>query len=220
MTLKLIIGNKNYSSWSLRAWLYLKASGLDFEEIRLPLFTERWPQEIGHYTPAGRVPVLIDGDVTVWDTQAIFAYLHELHPTAVSWPAEKVARALARSIAAEMHAGFMGVRNDLPQNIRARQTLALATLPTSTQQEIQRIQSIWADCQQRFGGSGPWLFGQFTIADVMYAPVALRFLTYDIPVAAEAAFFMTAVRSSPWVQQWADDSAAESETIAAIDSRG
>jgi glutathione S-transferase len=193
VTLKLVIGNKNYSSWSLRAWLFLKESGIDFEEIRIPLFTDQWREQIGLYSPARRVPVLVDGDLAVWDTQAIYSYVRELYPTAIGWPKDREARAVARSIAAEMHAGFMGVRNDLPQNIRARRTLPLESLPSATLQEIERILFIWGDCKKRYGGGGPWLFGEFTIADVVYAPVALRFLTYDIPITPAAKFFMDEV---------------------------
>ena len=217
MTLKLVIGNKNYSSWSLRAWLFLKESGIDFEEIRIPLFTDRWREQIGLYSPARRVPVLVDGDLSVWDTQSIYSYLRELYPTAIGWPKDREARALARSIAAEMHAGFMGVRNDLPQNIRARRTLPLESLPSATLQEIERIQFIWGDCKKRYGDGGPWLFGEFTIADVVYAPVALRFLTYDIPITPAAKFFMDEVESLPSIQQWATESVAETETLDFID---
>jgi glutathione S-transferase len=218
MALQLVIGNKNYSSWSLRAWLFLKESGIDFEEIRIPLFTDQWREQIGQYTPAGRVPVLVDGNLSVWDTQAIYAYVRELYPTAVGWPEARDARALARSIAGEMHGGFLGIRNDLPQNVRARRSLSLESLSSATQWEIERVQGIWADCKQRYGEDGPWLFGPFTLADVVYAPVALRFLTYDIPVAADASFFMDAVESLTSVQQWAKDSAAEPEMLDFIDN--
>ena len=216
--LTLVIGNKNYSSWSLRAWLFLKESGIDFEEIRIPLFTDQWQDEIDKYSPAGRVPVLVDGDLPVWDTQAIYAYVRELYPTAIGWPQEREARALARSVAAEMHAGFWGVRNHLPQNIRARRTLPPESLPAATLQEIERILFIWSDCKKRYGDSGPWLFGEFTIADVVYAPVALRFLTYDIPVSPAAKFFMDAVESLPSIQQWANDAATEVEVLEFVDN--
>jgi glutathione S-transferase len=218
MALKLVIGNKNYSSWSLRAWLFLQESGIDFEEIRIPLFTDQWRAQIGQYTPAGKVPVLVDGDLSVWDTQAIYAYVRELYPTAVGWPAERSARALARAIAGEMHSGFFGIRNDLPQNIRARRSLDLTTLSTTTRQEIERVQTIWAECKQYYGEAGPWLFGQFTLADVVYAPVALRFLTYGVPVAGEAEYFMDAVTSLPAIQQWSQDSAGEVEELEMIDN--
>lgn len=217
MGLTLVIGNKNYSSWSLRGWLFLVESGINFEEIRIPLFTDQWPQQIAQYSPAGKVPVLLDGDLAVWDTEAIIAYVRELHPTAIGWPEDREARALARSVSAEMHAGFLGVRNQLPQNIRARHTLALADLAPQTQREIERIQTLWADCKQRFGEAGPWLFGEFSITDVMYAPVALRFLTYDIPVIPEASFFMDAVQSLPSIRRWAEAAAAEPETLDFID---
>jgi glutathione S-transferase len=218
VTLKLVIGNKNYSSWSLRAWLFLKESGIDFEEIRIPLYTDQWQEEIGKYSPARKVPVLLDDDLAIWDTQAIYSYVRELYPQAIGWPQPREARTLARSVSAEMHAGFWGVRNNLPQNIRARRTLSLESLPAATLQEIERIQFIWSDCKKRYGDSGPWLFGEFTIADVVYAPVALRFLTYDIPVPPAAKFFMDEVESLPAIQQWATESAAETETLDFIDN--
>jgi len=218
MALKLVIGNKNYSSWSLRAWLFLKESAIDFEEIRIPLFTDQWHDEIGQYSPARQVPVLVDGDLAVWDTQAIYSYVRELYPKAIGWPQAREARTLARCIAAEMHSGFLGVRSHLPQNIRARRTLSVDALPAGTLQEIERIQFIWGDCKRRYGSSGPWLFGEFTIADVVYAPVALRFLTYDIPVSPAAKFFMDEVELLPSIQQWATESAAEPETLEFIDN--
>lgn len=218
MSLTLILGNKNYSSWSLRAWLYLKQSQLEFEEVVIPLFTEQWAQTIGQYSPSRRVPVLIEGDLTVWDTMAIFEYLLETCPQAVGWPRDRKARAVARSISAEMHAGFLGVRGELPQNIRTRCLRPLSSFSVNTQQEIQRIQSLWSTCKQQYGQQGDWLFGDFSIADVMYVPVALRFVTYGIPIEPSAQFFMDAVQALPAVQQWAQAAAAEPERLTEIDA--
>jgi glutathione S-transferase len=215
VALKLVIGNKNYSSWSLRAWLFLVESGLAFEEIRLSLYTEQWQSEIKHYSPAGRVPVLLDGDLTVWDSLAIMEYLRETYGTIVGWPEERVARAYARAIAAEMHAGFLSVREELPQNIRICQKREINDFSSSTQQQIERIETIWQDCYGRYGG--PWLFGNFSIADVMYAPVALRFATYGITLSPEAHRFVTAVQALPAIQRWAEESAAEAEILPFID---
>lgn len=217
VSLSLIIGNKNYSSWSLRAWLFLHQSGLEFTTLRLPLFTPQWEETIGQYSPARKVPVLRHGEVTLWDSQAIMAYCQQMFSGVVGWPADPAARALALSIAAEMHSGFLGVRTHLPQNLRSRQTIPLAQFPGPTQQEIDRIQAMWADCHQRFGQDGPWLFGSFTVADVMYAPVALRFVTYGVPVRPDAAFFMEAVQALPAIQQWCADATAEVETLPTID---
>ncbi|MEM9163436.1 MAG: glutathione S-transferase family protein [Cyanobacteria bacterium P01_F01_bin.4] len=214
MSLKLIIGNKNYSSWSLRAWLFLTESNISFEEIRIPLFTPQW-QQITTYTPAARVPVLLDGDLAIWDTMAIYEYVLEQFPEAVGWPKDRKARAMARAISAEMHAGFFGIRDQLPQNIRARNPLTLDTLSSKTQKEIERVQSMWTECLETYGG--PWLFGEFSIADVVYAPVALRFVAYQIKLASRAQPFIEAVQALPSIQRWAAESAAEPEVLAFID---
>lgn len=214
MSFKLIIGNKNYSSWSLRAWLFLTESGLPFEEIRLPLFTEAWSQ-ISQYTPAKRVPVLLDGDIRVWDSSAIWGYVRSQHPSAIGWPTDPQAQAIARSITAEMHSGFFGIREQLPQNIRARIPLERSALAAATQQEIDRVEQMWAEAYDTYGG--PWLLGDFSLADVAYAPVALRFVTYQIPLLPGAQTFVDAVQALPSIQAWASDSAAESEVISVID---
>lgn len=214
MAFKLVIGNKNYSSWSLRAWLFLTESGLPFEEIRLPLFTKAW-QQISQYSPAQRVPVLLDGDIAVWDSSAIYGYVRSRHPDAIGWPPDPAAEAMARSIAAEMHSGFFGIREQLAQNIRARVPADRTTLASGTQQEINRIEQMWTQAYDAYGG--PWLFGDFSIADVVYAPVALRFVTYQIPLIPTAQEFVEAVQALPSIQTWAADSAAESEVISFID---
>lgn len=211
---RLVIGNKNYSSWSLRAWLFLTESGLPFEEVRLPLFTETWSQ-IAQYSPAKRVPVLVDGTIAVWDTSAIYGYVRSQHPQAVGWPTDRQAQATARSIAAEMHSGFLGIREQLPQNIRARMPIPRTAFATATQHEINRVEKMWADAYETYGG--PWLFGGFSLADVVYAPVALRFVTYQTQIVAEAQPFVQAVQSLPSIQSWAADSAVETETIDVID---
>lgn len=210
----LVIGNKNYSSWSLRAWLFLVESGLPFEEVRLPLFTEAW-QQIGQYTPAKRVPVLLDGDIAVWDSSAIYGYVRSQYPNAIGWPSDRKAQAIARSIAAEMHSGFLGIRQQLPQNIRARIPVVRTTFTLATQQEIDRVEQMWARAYDTYGG--PWLFGEFSIADVVYAPVALRFVTYQIQLVDQAQSFIEAVQALPSIQAWAAAAAAEPEVISFID---
>ncbi|HEY9886998.1 MAG TPA: glutathione S-transferase family protein, partial [Candidatus Obscuribacterales bacterium] len=192
MSLKLVIGNKNYSSWSLRAWLYLTESQLAFEEIRLALFTEQWQAEIGRYTPAGKVPVLIHDGLTVWDSLAIMEYVRETFPQAVGWPSDRAARAHARAIAAEMHSGFVAIREELPQNLRVCQRRSRDDFSSTAQAEIARVETLWTEGLQRYGG--PWLCGDFSIADVMYAPVALRFVTYGITLSPLAQQFVTAVQ--------------------------
>ncbi|MEM9808924.1 MAG: glutathione S-transferase family protein [Cyanobacteria bacterium P01_D01_bin.56] len=214
MGFKLVIGNKNYSSWSLRAWLFMTQSGLPFEEVYLPLFTDEWSQ-ISQYTPAKRVPVLLDGEIAVWDSSAIYGYVRSRHPSAIGWPTDQKAEATARSIAAEMHSGFFGIREQLPQNIRARIPVARDAFKPTTQQEIDRVEQMWSDAYQTYGG--PWLFGDFSIADVVYAPVALRFVTYQVQIASAARPFIEAVQALPAIQTWAADAAAETEVISFID---
>jgi glutathione S-transferase len=216
MALKLVIGNKNYSSWSLRAWLFLKESGLAFEEVKLPLFTEQWYQNIARYTPAGRVPVLLDDEQVIWDSTAIMAHLQESYPEAVGWPQALPGRAYTRSIAAEMHSGFWPLREELPQNIRARQSHDRDDFSSAAQKDIERIEIIWQTGYQQYGG--PWLGGEFSVADVMYAPVALRFVTYGIQLAPAAQQFVTAVQALPSIQQWAEAAQAESEVLSFIDN--
>lgn len=199
MALTLVIGNRNYSSWSLRAWLYLRESGLEFEERFISLHVGDWRGEIAKFSPAGRVPVLIDDDVTVWDTMAIFMHVLERHPDAVGWPADPMQRSLARSISAEMHSGFLALREELPQNIRIRRSVTVTDLCRA---QIGRVQAMWSDCRERFGDGGPWLFGDFGIADVMFAPVALRFVSYGIPVEGRAAEFVQATLALPSIQEW------------------
>lgn len=214
---KLVIANRNYSSWSLRAWLYLIESNIEFEEIRIPLFSETWQKEIARYSPGGRVPVLLDGDITVWDSMAIMEYVRERHPDAVGWPEAPAARAHARSISAEMHSGFLALREELPQNLRARRKMDPGELSTSCRQQIGRIDEIWAGCRQQYGGQGAWLFGDFSIADVMFAPVALRFATYSIAVSEPSQAFVDAVCSLEPVQLWVEAAQVESETLPFID---
>jgi glutathione S-transferase len=217
VSLKLVIGNKNYSSWSLRAWLFLKESQLEFEEIRLALFTETWPSEIQRYTPAGKVPVLLDGDLAIWDTLAIMEYLQETYPGSVGWPSDRVARAHARSIAAEMHSGFMAIREELPQNLKMCQRRSLDDFSSTARTEIARVEALWQDGFQRYGG--PWLCGDFSIADAMYAPVALRFVTYGIDLTPAAQTFVTQVRELPSVQAWSAAAVEEEEFLPFIDAR-
>ncbi|MDP3938430.1 MAG: glutathione S-transferase family protein [Deltaproteobacteria bacterium] len=215
---KLVIGNKNYSSWSLRAWLYLRQSAIAFEEIRISLYSEtEWRNELRRYTPAGRVPVLLDGKHPVWDSQAIIEYLIEREPQAISWPADARARAVARSVSAEMHSGFLAIRDELPQNLRARRPRAMSALSAACRSQIARIDEIWTHCLRDFGDGGPWLFGPFSIADVMFAPVALRFVTYAIPVSPEAETFIRSVEGLPAVQDWGREAEAEPERLAFID---
>jgi glutathione S-transferase len=219
MTFQLVIGNRNYSSWSLRAWLFLRESGIAFEEIRIPLFTAEHAETVARYSPTGRVPVLLDGDLRIWDTMSIFEYVRERHPGAVGWPADVAVRAEARSIAAEMHSGFLAIRDELPLNVRLRRRCDEAGLTPGARKQIERVRSIWGSCRQRFHDAGPWLFGGFSIADVMYAPMALRFVTYEIPVPSPARSFIDAVTSLPAMQEWIRDAAREPERLEFLDAQ-
>lgn len=215
MTLKLIIGNRNYSSWSLRAWLYLKLSGLHFDEHLVPLFEDGWREQLAAHTPAGRVPVLGDGDLTVWDTLAIFAHLEERFPeSALGWPADAAARAHARSISAEMHSGFLAIRGELPQNLRRRG--ATPDLSADAKSQIARVRDMWRGCLTRYGG--PWLFGEPSTADVMYAPVALRFVSYGVVVDGPERAFIDAVVENEHVLAWCAAAADEPHKIAFVDT--
>ncbi len=214
---KLVIGNKNYSSWSLRAWLYLKESDIAFEEIKIALFSQYWREELESYTPAGKVPVLIDDNISVWDSMAIMEYVLENNPNAVGWPTSHHARARARSVTAEMHSGFMAVRNELPQNIRTKNPLDQKDLSDDCLNQIARIREIWTSCRKEFGQGGPWLFGKFSIADVMYAPVAFRFDTYAIPLDPVSETYMKEILRLESVKLWRKAAEAEPEKLEFVD---
>jgi glutathione S-transferase len=199
--LHLITGNRNYSSWSLRPWLLLKHLGLEFRESRVPLDTPEFRgqlQKLGN--PSGRVPALQDGELVIWDSLAICEYLAEL--TGRGWPTDRAARAIARAVSAEMHSGFSNLRSAWPFNARARDRHTAMT--PGLKADIDRIEAIWADCRDRFGesGGGPWLFGQFSIADAMYAPVVLRFNTYGAPLTQGARSYVATTLEAPAMQEW------------------
>jgi glutathione S-transferase len=205
---KLIIGNKNYSSWSLRAWLLLREAGIDFVEHRIALDLASTAAEIANFTPAGTVPVLQLDALTVWDTLAIAETVAERYPDAGLWPGDAAARAHARSICAEMHAGFAVLRNSMPMNCRAMGRKV--PLPDKLTREIDRVIAIWSDCRHRYGGGEGWLFDNFSVADAMYAPVVLRLRTYGINLPESALHYPRRLLQSAAMQEWL--AAAESET--------
>jgi glutathione S-transferase len=211
--LRLVIGNKSYSSWSFRAWLFARHTGAPFREVRIPLDQPDTREQIMKYSPAGKVPVLVDGDMTVWDSLAICEYLAERFPAARGWPQEPRARALARSVSAEMHSGFMALRSEMPMNCRGRR--AGVTPSAAAKTDIARITSIWETCRARHGAEGPWLFGRFSIADAMYAPVAFRLYCYGVGVPGAAAAWQQTVFAHPAVREWVSAAKAETEIIAA-----
>jgi glutathione S-transferase len=212
MAIKLVIGNKNYSSWSMRPWLALRAGAIAFDEIFIPLYTgEADKKRLLAYTESGKVPVLIDGDVTVWDSLAIIEYAAERFPQARLWPEDRASRAYARSISAEMHSGFAALRNECGMNLHR----PVGAIPLSAQAraDIARIQQIWTDCRKRYGKSGPFLFGAFSGADAMFAPVVHRFRIYAIEVEPEVRDYMAAMTALPAFEEWTRAGLAETLII-------
>lgn len=204
----LVIGNKNYSSWSLRPWLAMKATGIPFEEVLIALDQNNTRQEILRHSPSGKVPLLKHGDLSVWDSLAICEYLAERHPDAQLWPADPAERALARSVSAEMHSGFQALRQHMPMNVRS--SFPGKGRAAGVQEDINRIVAIWRGCRRRLpDGAGPYLFGHFTIADAMYAPVVSRFRTYAVDLDDEAREYLETVWQTPAMQIWADDARNE-----------
>jgi glutathione S-transferase len=207
----LVIGNKNYSSWSLRPWLLLRKGGVAFDEVRIALDRPETAAAIARYSGAGRVPVLLDGELTVWESLAICEYAAERWPGVAGWPAGREARALARAVACEMHAGFADLRSELPMNCRARRRGAVPSPAAAA--DIARVQGLWAECRGRWGGSGPWLFGDFGIADALWVPVALRFVTYGVTLQPAAAAYVATVTADPTLGEWLAAAREEPEVL-------
>lgn len=212
--LTLIIGNKNYSSWSLRPWLAMQQVGLEFQEIRIVLDTPKTASQLRQYSPAGKVPVLHDGSLIIWDSLAILEHLVDRFPERHwwPWPTDLAARATARSISAEMHSSFVNLRQNMPMNCRA--SLPGKGMAPGVQADIDRITTIWRDCRQRFGRGGDFLFGAFTIADAMYAPVVSRFTTYGVTLDPICQAYADAIWALPAMQDWLAAAQAETEVIA------
>lgn len=206
----LIIGNKNYSSWSLRAYLMLMHAGVDFDQMRIPLYQEGSREQLFSCSPAGMVPVYREGDLLVWDTLAIGEFLHETYPSL--WPARREVRARARSVSAEMHSGFMPLRQAMPMNLRARGRKAASSVELEA--DIRRISNIWRELRTQYEDAGPWLFGSYSIADAMFAPVAFRFLTYGVSEPGAVDEYVQTVAGDPLVQEWLRASELEQEVIA------
>jgi glutathione S-transferase len=203
--IKLILGNRAYSSWSMRGWLAVKHSGEEFEELVVPMFDEAWEKrrEGDEFSPSlGKVPILWDGNCVVWDSLAIVEFLADRHGKEVYWPQDESACGMARSMAAEMHSGFSNLRRDLPMNVR--KTFPFKPLSDEVRNEIERILQLWAQARARFAGSGPFLFGDWCATDMMYAPVVTRFITYSVPLPPFAELYMKAVLSHPHVIEWID----------------
>jgi glutathione S-transferase len=201
--LKLIIGNKAYSSWSLRGWLAVKQSGLAFEEITVPLFDEEWERrrEGNEFAPSGgKVPVLWDDKAVIWDSLAIVEWLADKTGRARFWPDDDAARGMARSMAAEMHSSYPNLRRDYGMNVRKH--FPPRPMSDEAKAEVARIMELWAQARARHGDGGPYLFGTFGAVDIMFAPVVTRFVTYSIPLPRFAAAYAEAILSHPWMQEW------------------
>ena len=218
--MKLIVGNKNYSSWSLRPWLAMKVAGIVFTEQRIPLYGPGSKEQILAFSPAGKVPCLIDGtregSLVVWDSLAICEYLAEKKPSL--WPRDSAARAVARSVSAEMHSGFTSLRTHMSMNIRKHYPDKGRTPEVLA--DIGRILAMWSDCRARFGQDGPFLFGQFSIADAMYAPVVLRFRTYAVELPPACRAYADAILALPAMQEWMEAARAETESLPQFEPYG
>ena len=212
MALTLVIGNKNYSSWSMRPWLALRVANIPFDEVFIPLYTgEADKKRLLAFTPAGKVPVLIDGDITVWDSLAILEYAAERFPQAGLWPRDRGGRAHARSISAEMHSGFAALRNECGMNLH--RPVGAIDLSANARADIARVQQIWSDCRRRYGKLGPFLFGNFSGADAMFAPVVHRFRSYAIEVEPVVQQYMETMMSLPAFREWTQAGLAETLVI-------
>ncbi len=211
MSYTLLIGNKNYSSWSLRPWLLLHAFGVPFTEERHVFDTPEFAAEIQSRkrSPNGKVPVLVEGDITVWDSLAISEYLAERH--AGMWPVDAAARAHARCACAEMHSGFQAVRNWMPMNVRHSYPIAVPR--EDVQKDIDRIQALWTEARVKFGADGSFLYGKFSVADAYFAPVVFRFNTYAVMCSPIVTDYMKAMLAHPSMQQWIADSKVEKEVV-------
>ena len=217
--MKLIIGNKNYSSWSLRGWLACKQSGLAFEEITVPIYGEEWDEEkkTDELAPSsGKVPILWDGDCVVWDSLAIIDFLADRVGRDRFWPRDETARGMARSMVAEMHSSYLALRREMPMNVRRR--VEGHQVSNEARADIVRILGLWAEARARFGKGGPFLFGAFGAADIIYAPVVSRFISYGVTVPGFAVAYMQAVWEHEWMQSWIHAAEAEEWKIEKFES--
>jgi len=207
----LVLGNKNYSSWSLRPWIWMKQAGIPFTENRISLWVDTTRKELEPYFSNYKVPVLQHGELLVWDTLAILEYLAEQHPLEGGWPEDVTARALARSVSAEMHSSFAALRSAMPMNCRKHFPEFKYAEPV--QRDIDRIVSLWTHCRDRYAADGDWLFGKYTIADAMYAPVVIRFHGYDVKLPPVARQYVETTLANPFIQEWMEAGKRESEII-------
>lgn len=214
--MQLYIGNKNYSTWSLRPWILMKKFNLEFSEIKLKLETSEFYSCLNEVCQVAKVPLLIDQNKPIWDSLAICEYINDTYLSGKAWPSEPFDKAKARSLVCEMHSGFTALRSQMPMNIRAKRKL---TLDVAAKADIARIEQIWSEQYQAFKEQGGWLFGAWSIADAMYAPVALRFKTYGITLNQAATEYMNQVLSCPTLNEWINEALTETE-IVDIDEAG
>jgi len=211
--LTLVIGNKNYSSWSLRPWIFLRHHKVEFEEQRVPLFAAATAGELAGYDSDFKVPVLLDGDLVVWDSLSILEYVSEAYLANRGWPDGRRARSVARSVSSEMHSSFFNIRNELPMNCRKQ--LENIKLSGEAEREIARVMWLWRKCRSEYGSGGQWLFGDYSIADAMFAPVALRFSEYGIRLSGVEADYLDSVLQHPGIIEWVEAGRLETEVIEA-----
>jgi glutathione S-transferase len=210
--LTLVIGNKNYSSWSMRPWVLLRQLGIPFEEVKLRFHSEEWDSNIARWSPSGLVPVLWRGKQSVWDSLAIMETVNEWFPAKSVWPRDEDARILARAASAEMHSGFRDLRSAMPMNIRSSHPGK--GMNAQVQANIDRIESLWAEARRRFGQRGDFLFGEFSAADAMFAPVVMRFRTYAVKLRPESSRYCEAMLGAPGMRAWIEEAVKEKEFVA------
>jgi glutathione S-transferase len=215
--LKIVIGNKNFSSWSLRPWLVLKHFGIPFEEILIPLDQPNTRLQIEKFSPAGKVPILLDGSLRIWESLAIIEYLAEQNPSLKIWPVNSRARAIARSVANEMHGGFAALRETCPMKVKE---IFQKFDFSPAAKDIARVQKIWNECRRDFGADGPFLFGHFSAVDAMFAPVVFRFNSYGIPTTGESQKYIDTMLAQPCMMEWANSAKLEKLTMSRYDKPG
>lgn len=209
--MKLLIGNQNYSTWSMRPWLFIKHHDLDIEIEKLTLFSSATEEKLSQHFSNGKVPLLLDDDVEIWDTISILEYLNEKFPACQGWPSDVSTRAVARSICAEMHSSFTALRNELPMN--CRRFFPGYKLSPQAVKDVERIQTIWNHCRSKYGQSGPWLLGDFSIADAMYAPVVMRFRSIEIELDSVSQTYFDSMHQSSAVQLWLEQGKQEKDVV-------